>query len=384
MSDFVSPAAQAARMLDILRRDQTAQPAYTSTAIMQNASVSAASGSSAPAAPPAEQQPADHGGKRAKPSPSNDTILTAVQNLQALMDRRFTQLENTIDAQHLTITNLMATVSELRQQHQQMADTQRADQQRIQELEANVQDYRERAAWMEESNRLQIQALNNGQRDGKRQCVILKPGSPSAADQQAFSKLTNTDLNTIFGIPAGSGTCTITQRVVKRPAAGATPGQPQAPLPRWTPEAPCLLELMEVQLPPTVDVWKLHGKREHREAFRRVHNLQIKPALTHLERAEQQHLQQHAMGALRSAGVEAGWRLGKLTWKVPGTDRFGLLTMNHIPTNCSPDFVIHQFTAASRRAAPNMDIPDLDLRGAAAAGGSNRSGPEATMPDAAV
>jgi hypothetical protein len=84
--------------------------------------------------------------------------------------------------------------------------------------------------------------------------------------------------------------------------------------------------------------------------------MQVNPALTEMEQQEKQHLQQHAMKALIDHNVAPGWRRSKITWKVPGTERFGVLTMADIPVGCAPDFVVQQWVTASRAAAPGAEV----------------------------
>jgi hypothetical protein len=72
--------------------------------------------------------------------------------------------------------------------------------------------------------------------------------------------------------------------------------------------------------------------------------------------ADSHDWQQHAMQPLIDRGIFPGWRRSKITWKVPGTEKFGVLSIGDVPTGCGPDFVLRQWLKASQAAAPGAEV----------------------------
>lgn len=379
MSDYVSPRQQAAQVLRFIQEAQNSAPAYTSTPIMQP-SVANSSGA---AAVPHQGRSGVASGQSSDMQQQFSFICGALADIQQQLAAQTTALANV----NVAVNSLKTDVASINQQLQQVQADQRATNNRVQELDTKVQqltqcnnatmDYvKGRCLWIEQAMQMQLAGADNPQRLLLGNTVILKPGQGFTN----FNKLTTADTDNIFRPPPGQHTI-ITARVVKHT-------DKTQPKPVWTPDNPCDLQLIEVQLPPGIDARQLVDKREDRNKFLEKHRLVIKAALTDMEKTQQKHLQQHAMGALIAAGITAGWRRGQITWMVPGTGKYGLMTMQHIPANCEPQFVLEQWHDISRAAAPGVDIPMPRFRSGtnagAGAGGSNTPGPEAAMPDVAV
>jgi hypothetical protein len=288
------------------------------------------------------------------------------------LDDRLLVIYDKLDDSVAASEQAMAAIAALTQRVQVQADrlkelaaAQQDDRRQMRDMEAQLEYVTQSCGWLEKAFSKQLDCADQRAREELQNTVIVKPAPAFPGTKVDFGKLDVADLNQFFQVPEGHS-CTIVRRFTKRPTT--TAGQPSLPPPRWQANAPCEVERMEVQLPSVVDAWHFHGKRQSRDAFEQDTKLLIAPALTLLERTEKAHLQQHAMGALREAGIHAGWRRSKMTWKVPGTDKWGLMAMHMIPPQCPNPWVVRQYVNQSHEAAPGVDIP---APGGAAGGGQN-------------
>lgn len=303
------------------------------------------------------KQPAD---KAAFASLTTDGKLDALFDLLGEMRDDIAKLHTTVCKQSEDIAAIRRQQAEQAKQLEDLQAAQAADHQQMLHVAGQLSYTTQRCDWLQHTVQMQLEAADRRRRMELTNVVVLKPADSFSGGLVAFGKLDEAaitqEVKKVVELPEGS-TCTILRKYCERPPA-ASPDQPRPPAPVYQTGRDYRVERIEVRLPDGVHGKVLHGNRQARVTFEQRTHMLVSPALTEMEQQEKQHLQQHAMKALIDHNLSPGWRRSKITWKVPGTEKFGLLTMADIPTGSTPDFVLQQWTRASQVAAPGAEVPN--------------------------